>query len=73
MAKALTKSAFGVPSTELVGRIENSDAVSAARAAGYGFEVSLSGLGRQYDGKAAELRDEYFGELAAISGEQAPI
>ena len=62
-----------MPSTELVGRIESSDAVSAARAAGYGFEASLSELGRQYDAKAAEPRDEYLGELAAISGERAPV
>ena len=55
---------------QLVGRIESRDAVSAARAVGYGFEASLSELGRQYDAKAAELPDEYLGELAAISGEQ---
>jgi hypothetical protein len=34
---------------------------------------SLSELDRQYDAKAAELRDEYLGELAAISGEQSPV
>ena len=73
MAKALTKPAFGVPSTELVGRIESSDAVSAARAAGYGFEASLSELGRQYDAKAAELRDEYLAELSSIGGGEAQV
>lgn len=59
MVKALTKTVFGVPFTELVNRIESSDAVSAARAAGYRFEARLGELGRQYDAKAAELRDEY--------------
>lgn len=73
MVKALARPAFGVPSAELVGRIESSDAVSAARAAGYRFEAKLSELGRQYDAKAAELRDEYLGELAALGGEEAPV
>jgi hypothetical protein len=57
-----------VPSAELAARIESSDAVSAARAAGYRFEARLSELGRQFDAKAAELRQEYLGELAALSG-----
>jgi hypothetical protein len=61
MAKALTKPAFGVPSTELVGRIKSSDAVSAVRAAGYGFEASLSELGRQYDAKAASCATNTLG------------
>lgn len=71
MVRALTKPAFGALSTELVGRIENSDAVSAARAAGYRFEAKLSELGRQYELKASELRQEYLGELAALGGEEA--
>lgn len=73
MVKALTKPAFGVPSTELIGRIESSDAVSMARAAGYRFEAKLSELGRQYDAKAAELREEYLGELSALGGEEALV
>jgi len=51
---------IGVPSAELVNRIESSDAVSAARAAGYRFEARLG----------AELRDEYLAELAALNGEE---
>jgi hypothetical protein len=73
MAKALSRPAFGMPSAELVNRIESSDAVSAARAAGYRFEARLGELGRQYDAKAAELREEYLAELAALGGEEAPV
>lgn len=73
MAKALTKPAFGMPSAELIGRIESSEAVSTARAAGHRFEARLGELGRQYDAKAAELRSEYLGELAALGGEEAPV
>ena len=48
LAKALTKPAFGVPSAELVNRIESSDMAPAARAAGYRFEAKLGELDRQY-------------------------
>jgi hypothetical protein len=65
--KSLVKpTAFGVPSVEVIDRIDSSDKVSALHAAGYRFEARLSELERQFEAKASELREAYLGEVSEI-------
>jgi hypothetical protein len=71
--KSLTKpTAFGVPSTGVLDRIDSSDKVSALHAAGYRYEARLSELEQQFEAKASELRETYLGEVSEIhQGEAA--
>jgi hypothetical protein len=66
MAKALSKQLFGVPSSEVIGRITSSDQVTALHAAHYRYGAQLSDLERQFEAKASELRETYLAEVIAI-------
>jgi hypothetical protein len=67
MGKQVIKQVFGVPSTEALERMDNSDRVQALRAAGYRYETRLSELERQFEAQASELRGAYLCEVAEIN------
>ena len=64
MTKLLTKTGFGLPSQEVMERID------ALREAGYWFEARLRELERQFDAKARELRGEYLSTVDELNGEE---
>jgi hypothetical protein len=66
MAKALTKTAFGVPSADVLTAIDASDKCAELQAASYRFTAKLAELERQFEAKASELRTAYLEEVAAI-------
>jgi len=69
MMKSLkvTKPIFGVPSREVLDRIDTSDKVARLSEAGYAFEIKLRELERQFEAKASELRDGYLAEVCEIN------
>jgi hypothetical protein len=62
MAKALTKTAFGVPSADVLTAIDASDKCAELQAASYRFTAKLAELERQFEAKASELRTAYLEE-----------
>jgi hypothetical protein len=66
MAKALTKTAFGVPSADVLTAIDASDKCAELQAASYRFTAKLAELERQFEAKASELWTAYLEEVAAI-------
>jgi hypothetical protein len=62
---------LGVVTLETASRIDASDKVSALHAAHYRLNARLHELETQFEAKAAELREAYLGEVAAIHGEAA--
>jgi hypothetical protein len=66
MAKSLTRQTFGVSSQPKLELIESSDKVAWLSEAGYSYETKLRELERQFESKAAELRDEYLAIVLQI-------
>jgi hypothetical protein len=58
MTKLPRKTVFGVPSQEVMGRIDASARAARIREEGYRFEAQLRELERQFDAKARELSEE---------------
>jgi hypothetical protein len=71
MNKQITRQAFGVPSVETAGRIDNSDRVSALHAAGYRYDARVREIELQFEAKVAELREVYLAEVATIQSDEA--
>jgi hypothetical protein len=71
MNKQLTKQAFGVPSIETAGRIDNSDKCAALDAAHYRLSSRMRELEGQFEAKASELREAYLSEVASIHQDEA--
>ena len=71
MAKSLVRQIFGMPSAEVVSRIEASDRSSAASAAHYRFTARMRSLEAQFEAEASKLRNEYIAELGEIQFEAA--
>ena len=57
---------FNVPSQAVPELIEPSDKVAWLSEAGYSYETKLRELERQFESKAAELRDEYLAIVLQI-------
>jgi hypothetical protein len=70
MTKLLTKTGFGLPSQEVMERIDASAKATRLRKAGYRFEAQLRELERQFDAKARELREEYLATVDELNGEE---
>jgi hypothetical protein len=66
MAKSITRQPFEVPSQAVLELIEASDKVAWLSEAGYSYETKLRELERQFESKAAELRDEYLAIVLQI-------
>lgn len=62
---------FGVLSLEIARRIDDSDRVAALSAANYRYSAGIRELERQFETKAAALRQTYLNEVAAAHGEIA--
>ncbi len=62
----IAKQTFGLPSAAITERIDASDKVTAIAAANYRYHAQLSDLERQFEAKAAELRESYLDELLAV-------
>jgi hypothetical protein len=71
MNKHLTKQPFGVPSLATAEAIDNSDKVSALRAAHFRLTARMRELESQFEAKASELRNAYLNEVAAIHQSEA--
>jgi hypothetical protein len=70
MTKLLTKTGFGLPSQEVMERIDARTKAARLREAGYRFEAQLRELERQFDAKARELREEYLSAVDKLNGEE---
>ena len=70
MTKLLRKTVFGLPSQEVMGRIDSSARAARIREEGYRFEAQLRKLERQFDAKARELSEEYVSTVDELNGEE---
>ena len=70
MTKLLTKTGFGLPSQEVMERIDARTKAARLREADYRFEAQLRELERQFDAKARELREEYLSAVDKLNGEE---
>jgi hypothetical protein len=70
MTKLLRKRVFGLPSQEVMGRIDASASAARIREEGYRFEAQLRKLERQFDAKARELSEEYVSTVDGLNGEE---
>jgi hypothetical protein len=70
MTKLLRKTVFGLPSQEVMGRIDASARAARIREEGYRFEAQLRNLERQFDAKARELSEEYVSTVDGLNGEE---
>ena len=70
MTKPLRKTVFGLPSQEVMGRIDASARAARIREEGYRFEAQLRKLERQFDAKARELSEEYVSTVDELNGEE---
>jgi hypothetical protein len=70
MTKLLRKRVFGLPSQEVMGRIDASARAARIREEGYRFEAQLRKLERQFDAKARELSEEYVSTVDELNGEE---
>jgi hypothetical protein len=66
MATPLTRQTFGMPSQTVLELIESSDKIAWLSEAGYSYETKLRELERQFESKAAELREEYLAIVLQI-------
>jgi hypothetical protein len=70
MTKLLRKAVFGLPSQEVMERIDASPKAARIREVGYRFEAQLRELEWQFDAKARELREEYLSTVDELNGEE---
>jgi hypothetical protein len=66
----LLRTVFGLPSQQVMGRIDASAKAARIREEGYRFEAQLRELERQFDAKARELRKEYLSTVDELNGEE---
>jgi hypothetical protein len=70
-SKTLAKSpAFGVPSPEVIGNIEVAQACNELQTANFRYQTKMRDLNRQFEVKAADVRQEYLDEVRQINGDE---
>jgi hypothetical protein len=69
MAKQLSKQVFGVPSTTVIETTEAEMTASQIQSATFKHQQLIADLERQFQAKAAELRQAYLDEVRGIYGD----
>jgi hypothetical protein len=67
MARALTKSIFGVPDTEMLRAIEDEQKATALRQAAFEFDAKRRDLETKFEAALAALRGQYLAAVAEIT------